>query len=123
MLYTLFAIPVTALLHLEDIAYTLMQKSVFHFLAMYTLLQIHFYLHKEQFISVDYPPHSSIHVRNNGHTSAFAPNPDVSNLRFLNQLIQTFQNIIIKNKIYSEMPTIKCNPLLSGYKRKSSPQF
>lgn len=39
MLYTLFAIPVTALLHLEDIAYTLMQNSVFHFLAMYTYIE------------------------------------------------------------------------------------
>lgn len=39
MLYTLFAIPVTAHLHLEDIAYTLMQNSVFHFLAMYTYIE------------------------------------------------------------------------------------
>ena len=84
MLCTLFAIPLTAILRLEGIAYTLTQKSVFHFLAMYTLLQIYFYPHKVQFLSVDYPPHSSIHVRNNGHTSAFAQNPDVSNLRFFN---------------------------------------
>ena len=43
---TPFAIPVKVLLRLEDIAYTLTQKSVFHFLAMYTLQQIHFYPHK-----------------------------------------------------------------------------
>lgn len=48
MLCTLFAIPVTALLRSEDIAYTLTQKSVFHFLTMYTSLQIRFYPHKEQ---------------------------------------------------------------------------
>lgn len=89
MLYTLFAIPVTTILHLEDIAYTLMQKSVFQFPAMYTLLQIHFYPHKVQFLSVDYLPHSSIHVRNNAHISASVPDPDVSDLQFLNQLIQS----------------------------------
>ena len=64
-------------------------STAFHILVRYTLLQIHFYSHKEQFLSVDCLPHSSIHVRNNAHISASVPDPDVSDLQFLNQLIQS----------------------------------
>ena len=93
---TLFAILLTVLPHLEDIVYILKQKSVFHFPAMYTLLQIHFYPHKARFLSVDYLPHSSIHVRSNVHASAL--NPDVSNLQFLNQLVQSISKYNYKKQ-------------------------
>lgn len=73
-------------------------EILFHLPAMYTLLQIHFYSHKVQFLSVDYLLHSSIHVSCNIHTSASTLNPDVSNLQFLNQLIQSISECNYKRQ-------------------------
>lgn len=55
-------------------------------LVMYILQFDHFYLHKVQFLLVDYHLHSSSLSYNNSHTFAFVLSLDVSNLQVLNLL-------------------------------------